>query len=327
MRNSCIPVFNDWALAELCRLLELKEPAIAPDAVWFSGYSEHYIRLWKLETLAISRELAVSIVCPDCNIGSIRPQMYRDTAFPEITYRGYCLDCGWIELMPEQSHYWKVLPDKLAYWLSMGLGLTRRNNIEPLINGTFWKLGEMEFRRHRRTVFFGRRLQDAPETILSKLSQLVAPGAEIIITPGDSNFLRSTVLGDRLIVPLRAIAHIRKSGFVIENLDAFLLGPAPIEESTETSLRFIHTKRIAMIDGKKHKLSPMVYKFLAILLEADGDEVHKSHIAKGFNIEASNLRVAELFKRHKDVYATFVRNDRKRNYWIPPEFLISEGRC
>ena len=322
-----MPIFNDWGLTELCRLLELKEPVIAPDAIWLSGYSEHYIRLWKLEALAISRELAVSIVCPDCNNESIRPQMYRNIAFSEKTYRGYCLDCGWIELMPEQSHYWKVRPDKLAYWVSMGLGLTQRNNMEPVIDGMLWRLGEMEFRRHRRTVFFGRRLQDVPEAILSKLSQLVAPGAEIIITPGDSNFLRSTVLGDRVIVPLRAIAHIRKSGFVIENLDTFLLGPAPIEESTETSLRFMHTKRIAMINGKEHKLSPMVYTFLTILQDADGDEVHKSHIAKGLKTKISTFKAIDVFRHHKEVYAVFVGKDNKGNYWIPPEFLISEGRC
>src|SRR3546814_14014170 len=75
------------------------------------------------------------------------------------------------------------------------------------------------------------------DPVAAKLAQLVAPGAEVIITAGEPASLLGTALGDRLLVPLRAIAHIRKSGLVIENLEAYLTRPAPVPESTETSLR------------------------------------------------------------------------------------------
>ena len=165
-------------------------------------------------------------------------------------------------------------PQKLAKWLSAGLGLAPRYAVEPIVDNVLWRLGEFEHRRRRHTVFFGRRLSAMSDPVAAKLAQLVAPGAEVIITAGEPASLLGTALGDRLLVPLRAIAHIRKSGLVIENLEAYLTRPAPVLESTETSLRLMHTQRVALINGEPVDLSPQVYLFLKILEDADGDEVH-----------------------------------------------------
>ena len=159
----------------------------------------------------------------------------------------------------------------------------------------------------------------------AKLAPLVAPGAEVIITAGEHASLLGTALGDRLLVPLRAIAHIRKSGLVIENLEAYLTRPAPVQESTETSLRLMHTQRVALINGEPVDLSPLVYLFLKILEDADGDEVHKRHMAEGLGLQpGASFRTADIFKRHKQVYATFVDKDDKGHYWLKPDFVILE---
>ncbi|ELX8338865.1 hypothetical protein RYY48_006506 [Pseudomonas aeruginosa] len=124
---------------------------------------------------------------------------------------------------------------------------------------------------------------------------------------------------------LRAIAHIRKSGLVIENLEAYLTRPAPVQESTETSLRLMHTQRVALINGEPVDLSPQVYLFLKILEDADGDEVHKRHMAEGLGLEpGTSFRTAGVFKRHKQVYTTFVDKDDKGHYWLKPDFVILE---
>jgi hypothetical protein len=163
------------------------------------------------------------------------------------------------------------------------------------------------------------------DPVAAKLAQLVAPGAEVIITAGEPASLLGTALGDRLLVPLRAIAHIRKSGLVIENLEAYLTRPAPVQESTETSLRLMHTQRVALINGEPVDLSPQVYLFLKILEDADGDEVHKRHMAEGLGLEpGTSFRTAGVFKRHKQVYATFVDKDDKGHYWLKPDFVILE---
>jgi hypothetical protein len=290
---------NDQGLAEICRLLERDDMLISPDAIWLSSRPGFYGHLLALDAIAVSRQRALDILCPDCGTESMRPQPY--------------------------SHYWQVQPAKLAKWLSGALGLAPRYAVEPVVDNVLWRLGEMEHRRRRHTVFFARRLRAMSEQAAAQLTQLVAPGAEVIITSDDPASLVGTALGDRLLIPLRAIAHIRKAGLVIENLEAYLTRPAPVQESAETSLRLMHTQRVALIDGQAIDLSPQVYLFLKILEDADGDEVHKRRIAEGLGLEPGpNFRTADIFKRHKKVYATFVDKDDKGHYWLKPEFVILE---
>jgi hypothetical protein len=75
----------------------------------------------------------------------------------------------------------------------------------------------------------------------------------------------------------------------------------------------MHSRRIALIDGQEHKLSPQVYAFLKILEDADGDEVHKRYLAESLGIEET-FRTADIFKRHKIIFKTFIETDRKGNY-------------
>ena len=242
--NEAVAVMNDQGLAEICRLLEREDMLISPDAVWLSSRPGFYGHLLALDAIAVSRERALDILCPECGTEAMRPQPH---AAPDSQpYRGYCPECGWVGLANQQAHYWQVQPQKLAKWLSAGLGLAPRYAVEPIVDNVLWRLGEFEHRRRRHTVFFGRRLSAMPDHVAAKLAQLVAPGAEVIITPGEPASLLGTALGDRLLVPLRAIAHIRKSGLVIENLDAYLTRPAPVQESVETSLRLMHTQRVAL---------------------------------------------------------------------------------
>ncbi len=281
--NEPVAVMNDQGLAEICLLLERDDMLISPDAVWLSSRPGFYCHLLALDAIAVSRQRALDILCPECGIEPMRPQPYA--APGPLSYRGHCPECGWVELTNEQAHYWQVHPAKLAKWLFVGLGLAPRYAVEPIVDNVLWRLGEMEHRRRRHTVFFARRLGAMPEQVAAKLTQLVAPGAEVIITSDDPASLLGTALGDRLLVPLRAIAHIRKAGLVIESLEAYLTRPAPVRESAETSLRLMHTQRVALIDGQAIDLSPQVYLFLKILEDADGDEVHKRHIAAGLGLE------------------------------------------
>ncbi len=317
---------NDQALIELCWLLEQDEPRLAPDAVWLSGKPVLYAHLQEMGVLTLSNDQVSNVVCRECCSETIRPEINPGAGKADVTYRGYCHDCGWIDLTREQAHFWQAQPLKIARWLANALQLNTRFVVEPVIDEVLWRLGEIEHRRKRRTLFFGRRLPSAAEAVHAKLSELVAPGAEVIITTSDIRQLRSSDLAGRLVVPLRAVAHIRKAGLVVENLDAYLLGPGPVETPDETSLRLMHTQRVALIDGEKHKLSPQVFSFLQILEEADGDEVHKRHIAERLGVEAATFRTADIVKRHRGVFDTFVESDHKGNYWLKPDFVILERR-
>lgn len=253
----------------------------------------------------------------------MRPQPY--SAPESQPYRGHCPECGWVEPTNEQAHYWQEQPAKLSKWLSVGLGLAPRYAVAPIEDNVLWRLGEMENRRRRHTVIFARHLNAMPEQVVAKLTQLVAPSAEAIITSDDPASLAGTALSDRLLIVLRAIAHIRKAGLVIENPETYLTRPEPVQESAETSLRLMHTRRVALIDGQAIDLSPHVYLFLTILEDPDGDEVHKRPIAMQMGINQETFRTADIFKRHKLVQKTFVDKDDKGHYWLKPDFLILEG--
>ena len=166
--NEAVAVMNDQGLAEICRLLEREDMLISPDAVWLSSRPGFYGHLLALDAIAISRERAMDILCPECGTKSMRPQPH---AAPESQpYRGYCPECGWVGLANQQAHYWQVQPQKLAKWLSAGLGLAPRYAVEPIVDNVLWRLGEFEHRRRRHTVFFGRRLSAMSDQVAAKLA-------------------------------------------------------------------------------------------------------------------------------------------------------------
>ena len=317
---------NDQSLIEISWLLEQDVPHVAPDAIWLSGKPQLYAHLANMEVLTLSKDLAMNVVCRDCCNETIRPQENPAAGKTGVDYCGYCRDCGWIDLTREQAHFWQAQPLKIARWLASALQLNTRYVVESVVDGVLWRLGEIEHRRNRRTVFFGRRLSSSADVVQAKLKSLVAPGAEVIITTSDIGQLRNSVLADRLVVPLRAVVHIRKASFVIENLNAYLIGPGPIETSDETSLRLMHTQRVVLVDGQKHKLSPQVFLFLKVLEDAEGEEVHKRHIASELGIKVATFRTADIFKRHKAVLETFVGSDDTGNYRLNPDFVILERR-
>jgi hypothetical protein len=304
---------NDIAFTRLCGLLEAAEGDLHPDAVRYSGEREAYRYLVDLGALGPGDGVSAGILCPWCGGAEL-----AEIGFAHGQHRGYCSDCGWVDLGVDQVKPFRVDMARIVRWLSAALGLTGRYASEALVPDALWRLGEIEHRRRRRTVFFGRRLGDPAcvPIIAKQLRRACAPGCGVLITttPDVDGALLAT--GHR-VVPLRAVAHLRKGGFVIENLAAYLDEVGTTEESSsETSLRLLHSARIALIAGKQHKLSPQVYRFLSILEAAGGEPVHKRILADELDIAVDKCKGTDIFKRHRDVYYTFVDNDTAGNYWL-----------
>lgn len=311
---------NDRAMSTLCWLIEQPIPRLAPDAV--QAGSDVYRHLREIDFLTLSNEMAGSILCRDCGIELIQPTA-TDMANPgSHSYQGCCPDCGWIPLKAEDARWWQVQPVKIARWLNSALRLSPHYRVETIIDGTLWRLGEREFNRRRHGMFFGRQIAASARQVVDALANLAASGTEVIITATDVQALQGTVLQDRTIVPLRGIAHLRKGGLVVENIEAFIPSICPVEASGETSLRKLDNK-IALIDGQPIRLSPQVQGFLQVLVDADGDEVAKYRIAEHLRIEP-NFKLADIFKRHKSVLETFVDYNRKGYFWLKPEFILLE---
>ena len=311
---------SDTALALLCELLEQPERTLRADGARLSENEAAYRHLLDLGALALGNELESSVLCPSCGGHSLAP-----VADPADGYRGYCIDCGWVSLPPQFIRPLCAMPGQIARRLAAALGLTGRFRCEPVIDGVLWRLGELEHRRKRRTVFFGSALEVHAAAVKTHVARLAAPGAEVILTAADYLELADGPLGDCLFIPLRAVAHLRKGGFVLENLDAYLDRPLRPDAGSETSLRLL-SRRIALIAGESHDLSPQVYQFLALLEESAGEPLHKRAIADALEMDIDAFKPATIFKRHKPVYDTFVAGDRNGRYWIKPEFVpATEG--
>ena len=311
---------NAPALAELCALLETPDQQLLPDGVGLGGRAVLYQRLRDCEALSLAAEMVPEVLCPDCREHRVRPQ---PLAGAPGRYQALCFECGEVELPKAQVRLWQAHPGKVADWLHQALGLRGRHPLAELIPGVLWHLGELEIRRHRRSFFFGCRLDSAPVQARAKLAELAAPGAEAVITTTEAALLRASPLADCRVIPLRAVAQLRKGHLTLEPLDGYFDGLAPPVTSDETSLRLLHTRRVVLIGGAEHKLSPQVYGFLKVLEDADGDEVHKRGIAQALGI-SETFRYADIKKRHKAVFDTFVQSDDKGHFWLRPEFLILE---
>lgn len=304
---------NDIAFTRLCSLMETAATELHPDAVRYSGEREVYRHLLDLGALGLGDGVGAGILCPWCGGAEL-----TEIGFAHGQHRGYCSDCGWVDLEVDQVKPLRVDVARIVRWLSAALGLAGRYASEALVPEVFWRLGEIEHRRKRLTVFFGRRLDDPAcvPIIAERLRGSCAPGCGVLIST--SATIDPTVLaaGHRL-VPLRAVAHLRKGGFVIENLDAWLDGVDTAEEpSSETSLRLLHSARVALIEGTQHPLSPQVYDFISVLQAAGGEPVHKRTLADALDIDVDRCKGAQIFKRHQTVYCTFVGHDAAGHYWL-----------
>lgn len=313
---------NDIAFGLLCELLEASQPELHPDAVRYSGCIEVYGHLLDLQALQVGDSAEGAILCPWCGGEELRSLCFRERG-----YQGYCSDCGWLNLAGQQVKPLRVDQQRIARWLSSALDLQGRFHIEEIAPAHLWRLGEIEHRRKRRTVFFGRRLHD-PTTapaVDRGIRSVSAPGSEVIVTTTPQESI-APLLSEHRIVPLRAVAHLRKAGFVIENLESYLDAPRVTDEgAAETSLRLLHSSRIALIDGQQIKVSPQSYRFLCVLIDAGAKPVHKRTLADALEMDVDACKGSEIFKRHKAVYRAFIGHDAEGRYWIKPEFMNHRG--
>ncbi len=308
----------DQAFQLLCNWLEGEPGDLLPDGVRYSGQAEVYHHLLDLGAVSLGPSVA-HIECPGCQDHALAGLVFID---PE--YRGYCLDCGWIELAPIEARSYQLDPGRIARWLQVAFGLAGRYTLQPLIPDVLWRLGEWEQKRTRYTVFFARRWQDAAhvQVVNQHLLQHSAPTKGILLSA--SQRLDADALSARpRLIPLRAAAHLRKGGLQLENIADFLEPAKPSPgDVPETSLRLLRSGRLALIAGESIKVPPQIQQFLLFLLEAQGQPVTKRHLADWLEISVDCCAGTKVFKRHKTVYDTFVCNDRLGRYWLNPIYCL-----
>ncbi len=308
----------DEAFQLLCDWLEGEPGDLLPDGVHYSGQAEVYHHLLDLGAVSLGPEVN-HIECPGCLDHALAGLVFIDPG-----YRGYCLDCGWIDLAPTEARSYQLDPGRMARWLQVAFGLAGRYTLQPLIPDVLWRLGEWEQKRTRYTVFFARRWQDAAhvQAVNQHLLQHSAPTKGIVLSA--SRCLDADALSARpRLISLRAAAHLRKGGLQLENIADFLGPPKPSPgDVPETSLRLLRTGRLALIAGESIKVPPQIQQFLLFLLEAQGQPVTKRDLADWLEMSVDECKGSKVFKRYLSVYQTFVEHDVAGRYWLKAAYCL-----
>lgn len=279
-------------------------PAVLADVDTGVGY-RHLLDLGLAKPEA---RLLDDITCPWCSTGTLHQVCRIRGGSGGNAYRGLCLSCGWQNIPAAQLSPLSLDLPKIARAVAAALGMATRFEAQKIVPGKLWRLGEREVARKRHRVWFAPVVVDENARALS--------GEAGVLVCIDMPTVRLPAMAKLAPVPLRACAHLRKAGLVIEAFEAYV-GSASTSE-LGTSLASLD-ERAVHIDGERIGVSPQVKRFLKVLLAAGGKPVHKSTIADALEIDVDKFSPHEIFKRHKEVKEVFVGGDGAGRYWLAAE--------
>lgn len=295
----------DLAFRLLCDWLAVGAPALHPAVLADVDTVAGYRHLLDLGLAKADARLLDDITCPWCSIGTLH-QVCRARGGGNA-YRGLCLSCGWQNIPAAQLSPLTLDLPKIAKAVAAALGLASRFETQELVPGRLWRLGEREIARRRNRVWFAPAIDDDITRALS--------GEAGILVCVDAPMPRSPAMAKLSPLSLRACAHLRKAGLVIEGFESHV-GSANTRE-IGTSLACLD-QRAVHINGERVAISPQVQRFLKMLVAADGKPVHKSTIADALEIDVDKFSPHQIFKKHKSVKEAFVEGDGSGRYRMRP---------
>ena len=295
----------DLAFRLLCDWLAIGAPSLHPAVLADVDTGVGYRHLLDLGLAKPEARLLDDITCPWCSTGTLHQVCRARGGSGGNAYRGLCLSCGWQNIPAAQLSPLSLDLPKIARAVAAALGLASRFETQEIVPGKLWRLGEREIARKRHRVWFAPAVDD---DIIRALS-----GEAGILVCIDAPTTRPPAMAKLSPVPLRACAHLRKAGLVIEDFEAYV-GCASTSE-IGTSLASLD-QRVVHINGERVAISPQVQRFLAVLVAADGKAVHKSTIADALEIDVDKFSPHQIFKKHMAVKEAFVGADGAGRYWL-----------
>jgi predicted transcriptional regulator len=79
---------------------------------------------------------------------------------------------------------------------------------------------------------------------------------------------------------------------------------------------------VALVDGQRISVPPDARMFLLLLLEAEGEEMHKSELAERMG-KAHNFKVSSVFRHCKALFDTFVVGDERGRYRLAESYCLN----
>jgi hypothetical protein len=295
----------DLAFRLLCDWLATGGPALHPAVLADVDTGVGYRHLLDLRFAKPEARLLEDTACPWCSTGTLHQVCRARCASGGDAYRGLCLRCGWQNISAAQLSALRLDLPKIARAVAAALGLVSRFETQEIVPWKLWRIGEREIARRRHRVWFAPAVD---EDIARALS-----GEAGILVCVDAPTARLPAMAKLAPVPLRACAHLRKAGLVIEDFEAYV-GSANTNE-IGTSLASLD-QRAVHINGERIAISPQVQRFLAVLVATGGKPVHKSNLADALEIDVDKFSPHQIFKKHMAVKEAFVGADGAGRYWL-----------
>jgi hypothetical protein len=297
----------DLAFRLLCDWLAIGAPSLHPAVLADVDTGVGYRHLLDLGLAKPEARLLDDITCPWCSTGMLHQVCRVRGGSGGNAYRGLCLSCGWQNIPAAQLNPISLDLPKIARAVAAALGLTSRFETQEIVHGKLWRLGEREIARKRHRIWFAPAVDD-------DITRALASEAGILVCV-DAPTPRSPAMAKLSPFSLRACAHLRKAGLVIEDFEANV-GSANTSE-IGTSLASLD-QRVVHINGECVPISPQVQRFLKMLVAANGKPVHKSAIADALEIDVDKFSPHQIFKKHKLVREAFVEADGSGRYRLRP---------
>jgi hypothetical protein len=301
----------DLAFRLLCDWLAAGAPSLHPAVLADVDNGVGYRHLLDLGLAKSEARLLDDITCPWCSTRTLHQVCRARGGSGGNSYRGLCLSCGWQNIPAAQLTPVSLDLPKIARAVAAALGLVSRFETQEIVPGKLWRLGEREIARKRHRVWFAPAVDD-------DVIRALADQAGILVCV-DAPASRPLALAKLAAIPLRACAHLRKAGIVIEGFESYV-GCASTNE-IGTSLASLN-ERVVNINGERVAISPQVKAFLEVLVAANGKPVHKSTIADALELDVDKFSPHEIFKRLKGVKEVFVKGDGKGRYWLASASLF-----
>jgi hypothetical protein len=295
----------DLAFRLLCDWLATGAPCLHPAVLADVDTAVGYRHLLDLGLAKPEARLLDDITCPWCSTGTLHQVCRVLGGSGGNAYRGLCLSCGWQNIPAAQLNPLTLDLPKIARAVAAALGLATRFETQEIVPAKLWRLGEREIARKRHRVWFAPVVND-------DIARALAGEAGILVCI-DALTTRPPTLAKLSPVPLRACAHLRKAGIVIEDFESYV-GCASTSE-LGTSLESLD-QRAVHINGERVAISPQVQRFLEVLVAADGKPVHKSTLADALEIDVDKFSPHQIFRKHMAVKEAFVGGDGAGRYWL-----------
>ena len=304
----------------ICQLLE-KDKAEIDGQTLRSGANraaaDHILR----ERLLVLGKPKDWVTCRECGIELA--QVVRDISVYKVALR--CPQCQDVAAARHLTDTHKVSLSKFIQSLMVGLDM-KANSQYTIRDDQIWRLGTTQQGRTKVVTWYFARHLHRPEIAALLKEQIALDKTQtscMVLTSSDVPLPAGSPLTGYDVRSLVTMGRVTQSKFDFISDRIGATGPQILDDATpETTLRYVESKSIAFVEGKKYDLTGNQQAILLALVRSRDHQLDKDALKDACRSEAQTFSPSKEFQRNKVVYDTFIAyraDDRVYALNIPEE--------